>query len=95
MIWTDCDREGEAIGFDVVECVGNNKEVFRARFSALTKQDIEHAIQNLEKPQQSLADAVRVRQEVDLRVGASFTRFQTLTLRNYLSGARVISYGPC
>lgn len=83
MIWTDCDREGEAIGFDVMDVVSTRRkvEVYRARFSALTKQDIEHAINNLGRPQLSLAEAVRVRQEVDLRVGASFTRLQTLTIQ--------------
>jgi len=77
MIWTDCDREGEAIGFDVIDVINSKRkvDVFRAKFSALTKHDIEHAITNLVRPQKSLAEAVRVRQEVDLRVGASFTRF--------------------
>ena len=43
MIWTDCDREGEAIGFDVMDIVDKNKslDVYRAKFSALTKKDIE------------------------------------------------------
>ena len=81
MIWTDCDREGEAIGYDVIEAIGKESlEIYRAKFSALTKQDIEDAIDNLVKPQKSLSDAVKVRQEVDLRIGASFTRFQTLAL---------------
>jgi DNA topoisomerase-3 len=42
----DCDREGEAIAFDVAEIVkeANPKiQVLRAHFSALTKQDIERA----------------------------------------------------
>lgn len=37
-IWTDCDREGEAIGFDVTEIcrsVRRNIQVWRARFSAM------------------------------------------------------------
>jgi DNA topoisomerase III len=83
MIWTDCDREGEAIGFDIIDvCSVSAKQfdVYRARFSALTQSDIEHAFLNLARPQKSLSDAVRVRQEVDLRIGASFTRFQTLAL---------------
>lgn len=38
MIWTDCDREGEHIGAEVVrECqrVKRDIEVTRARFSAI------------------------------------------------------------
>ena len=39
LIWTDCDREGEAIGFDVIDVVKSKKpvEVYRAKFSALTR----------------------------------------------------------
>ena len=44
-------------------------------------------------------EAVEVRQELDLRIGASFTRFQTLYLRprfqQNLADSKVISYGPC
>ena len=46
VIWTDCDREGEAIGFDVIDVCRSacrqrdNLKVFRAHFSALTYQNI-------------------------------------------------------
>jgi len=56
-----------------------NLEILRARFSALTTEDITHAMDNLDVPNENLSDAVRVRQEIDLRMGASFTRFQTLS----------------
>jgi len=78
VIWTDCDREGEAIGLDIVKLATSVRpkiEVYRARFSALTREEIEFAINNLQRPNQMLAEAVRVRQEVDLRIGAIFTRF--------------------
>jgi DNA topoisomerase IA len=40
--------------------------------------------------------AVDVRQEVDLRVGAAFTRFQTLLLGERWSvTSSVLSFGPC
>lgn len=77
IIWTDCDREGEAIGYEVVDiCRGVNPKIkiLRAHFSALTKEDIERATQNLVPPNKHLADAVTVRSEIDLRIGASFTR---------------------
>ena len=69
--------------------------VYRAHFSALTKQEIEHAATNLTPPNKHLADAVSVRQEIDLRIGASFTRFQTLLVRDIVGAQGVISYGPC
>ncbi len=39
------------------------------------------AIQNLGPPNQNVNEAVNVRQELDLRIGAAFTRFQTLRLQ--------------
>ncbi len=78
IIWTDCDREGEAIGYDIIDickAVKPGIDIYRAHFSALTKEDLTNAATNLARPNQNLADAVRVRQEIDLRIGASFTRF--------------------
>ncbi|PIA28480.1 hypothetical protein AQUCO_06900036v1 [Aquilegia coerulea] len=113
VLWLDCDQEGENIAFEVVDvcCAVNPRlDVWRARFSALTSRDVYQAVQNLVRPNKWLADAVDVRQESDLRVGASFTRFQTQLLTNaYLinlnnsanahqaEGDRnhVLSYGPC
>jgi len=54
-------------------------------------------METLTEPDKNLSDAVKVRQEIDLRIGASFTRFQTLLLQNYLgsAGKQLLSYGPC
>jgi DNA topoisomerase-3 len=54
-------------------------------------------MESLTPPNQNLSDAVKVRQEIDLRIGAIFTRFQTLLLRELVDprGKNVISYGPC
>jgi hypothetical protein len=39
---------------------------------------------------------VRARTELDLRLGAAFTRLQTLTLQNEFEGLDgIMSYGPC
>jgi DNA topoisomerase-3 len=41
MIWTDCDREGENIGYEIASiCRGANRHISvkRARFSALIAQ---------------------------------------------------------
>jgi len=98
VIWTDCDREGEAIGYDIIDLCRKgrpNIKIHRAHFSALTKEEIEKAANNLKPPDRNLADAVSIRQEIDLRIGASFTRFQTLLLREITQRQGVISYGPC
>jgi DNA topoisomerase-3 len=56
VIWTDCDREGEAIGFDVIDICkqscqrSNNLKVLRAHFSALTFQNLSEAMNTLTPP---------------------------------------------
>ncbi|KAK2977892.1 hypothetical protein RJ640_022683, partial [Escallonia rubra] len=105
VLWLDCDREGENIAFEVVEvCMEANRQlnVWRARFSALIDREIHESVQHLVRPNQLFADAVDVRQEIDLRIGASFTRFQTMLLKDafvldFATDDRsiVLSYGPC
>ena len=50
IIWTDCDREGENIGYQIIEVcqsVNRNIRVFRAQFSEITPQSVNYAIQRL------------------------------------------------
>jgi DNA topoisomerase-3 len=92
VLWLDCDREGEAIAYEVLDiCLASraNLTIHRAHFSATTRNDIIFAFENLRKPNKLLADvnsllkrAVNARQEIDLRIGAAFTRLQTLAMRN-------------
>ncbi|GLT25089.1 hypothetical protein SLA2020_002420 [Shorea laevis] len=105
VLWLDCDREGENIAFEVIDvcrAVNHHLVIRRARFSALIDREIHHAAQNLVEPNQLFADAVDARQEIDLRIGASFTRFQTMLLRDKFNidfsaddKNLVLSYGPC
>ncbi|CAG8656060.1 42832_t:CDS:10 [Gigaspora margarita] len=100
MIWTDCDREGENIGSEIVAvCRGANSriKVSRARFSAIISQQIRHAWQSPVELDYRQANAVDARAELDLRIGAAFSRFQTLSLQNLFSELhnKVISYGSC
>lgn len=108
MIWTDCDREGEHIGSEIVEAVRKvNRSIIvrRARFSTLIPNQIRAAARDAAELDWLAAAAVEARIELDLRVGAAFTRLQTLGLQDeasvapaLLSGdgkSRVISYGPC
>uniref|UniRef100_A0A8C7JEH0 DNA topoisomerase n=1 Tax=Oncorhynchus kisutch TaxID=8019 RepID=A0A8C7JEH0_ONCKI len=73
-------------------------QVFRARFSEITPNSIRRACDMLTEPDGNVSDAVDVRQELDLRIGASFTRFQTLRLQKTFPASlanQLISYGSC
>lgn len=100
LLWLDCDLEGENIAFEVIKvCKEANPriDVYRARFSALVERDILRTLKFPDRPNARMNDAVDARQEIDLRIGAAFTRFQTLRLqRKYEDvGNSVISFGPC
>ncbi|KAI9005485.1 DNA topoisomerase [Phycomyces nitens] len=92
-IWTDCDREGEAIGGEVADvCLSVNSrlEIWRARFSAMQPAAIQRAAQSPSRLDQRQVDAVNVRSELDLRVGAAFTRIQTIRLRPMVGDRKCI-----
>jgi DNA topoisomerase-3 len=88
-------------------CLGANRSlrVMRARFSALTQQEVWRAVgTHLGDPDAAAAAAVQLRQEIDLRLGAAFTRFQTMALQDVFDFGEfakedgkgpLISYGPC
>lgn len=113
VLWLDCDREGENICFEVMGAAmpsmarqpagpaayspGPQQVVFRARFSAITAPEIKAAMSNLVAPNEAEALAVDARQELDLKVGVSFTRFQTRFFQGRYGNldASLISYGPC
>ncbi|EDV27024.1 uncharacterized protein TRIADDRAFT_22834 [Trichoplax adhaerens] len=101
IIWTDGDREGENIGHEIIsvcKAVKPRIEIHRARFSEITYRSIMRACENLTRPDNLQSDAVDVRQELDLRIGAAFTRFQTLRLQRIFAAHlkdQLISYGSC
>ena len=99
-IWTDCDREGEHIGTEVRKAAlqGNRDiQVKRAKFSNTERAHIINAAQRPINLDDRLADAVAARMEIDLRLGAIFTRFTTFTLQTMGSALadKIISYGSC
>jgi DNA topoisomerase-1 len=98
IIATDFDREGELIGVDAlnkIKEISPNIKAKRARFSALTKQEIEKSFSNLEDIHMDLALAGEARQDIDLIWGATLTRFISLASsrlgRQFLSVGRVQS----
>ena len=109
VIATDFDREGELIGLEALEeMLDANSElgsrdgvadaslrVQRARYSALTKEEIERAFGELDELSYPLANAGAARQDIDLLWGATLTRAVSLSTRrfgsNFLSVGRVQS----
>lgn len=102
VLWTDCDREGEYIASEIRQaCVAANPDIkiHRARFSEITVSSVQTAIQQLDVINERLVAAVSCRKEVDLRIGAAFTRFLSLRLQKvfpaHFTRNQVVSYGPC
>lgn len=101
IVATDYDREGELIGVEALDIVDRNvlqkihshPEIKRARFSALTPDDIRKAFSDLAEVDNDLAQSASAREEIDLFWGAVLTRFFSLTSnrlgRNFLSVGRV------
>lgn len=82
----------------VIESTGFNiNDVYRARFSSVTEKDVLNALDNLVRPNRDEAMAVDARQEIDLKVGVAFTRFQTSFFQGKYGNldARVISLVFC
>ena len=89
VIATDFDREGELIGLEALqEIVESNPElavskngdfadVKRARYSALTKDEIQRAFGSLDELSMPLANAGAARQDIDLIWGATLDRKST------------------
>ncbi|TGC11546.1 DNA topoisomerase [Methanolobus halotolerans] len=93
----DFDREGENIGFEARSIAQkvSKAPVKRARFSSLSAGEINQAFENLLEPDENLAMSAEARQILDLRMGAAFTRFLTLAVRERAHTKGVISIGPC
>jgi len=108
VIATDFDREGELIGLEALEQIveanpavvadgglATRPKVKRARYSALTKSEIERAFAEIDDLSFDLAYAGAARQDIDLIWGATLTRAVSLATRrfgsNFLSVGRVQS----
>lgn len=111
MIWTDCDREGECIGWEITQIAKNanprllDNNIYRAVFSHLERSHIIKAACNPQRLNMQAVDAVRTRIEIDLRAGFAFTRLLTNILKDKISNdpeytiknesKPIISYGTC
>ena len=81
-LWLDCDLEGENIGFEVISICQEwiqYDNVYRAKFSALTRQELVTAYENLQRPDKYQALCVDARQELDLKIGVTMSGEKTDT----------------
>ena len=93
-IATDFDTEGELIGkeaFELIRAVNKTVPIDRARFSAITKGELQHAFATTTELDFALAAAGEARQSIDLMWGASLTRFISLAAKR--GGANILSVG--
>ncbi len=93
-IATDFDTEGELIGkeaFELIRAVNPVVKVDRARFSAITPDEIRSAFGHTTGIDFDLAAAGEARQVIDLVWGASLTRFISLAARR--GGSNILSVG--
>lgn len=97
----DADVEGEAIAYEVMDVMKRANPgltFYRAWFSAVTREDLLNALRNLRSPDARLANKAFARMELDLTIGAAFTRTLTLLVEKHDGGlprGKFLSYGPC
>jgi len=105
-LWLDCDSEGENICYEVIYNAlpylnkRDYQQIYRAKFSSLTKKDLKAAFDNLrDYADKNVSLSVDARQVIDLKIGVSFTRFLTSSILPALSDLdesfNMLSYGPC
>ncbi len=98
IIATDFDREGELIGVEALSLIvkaNPSIKIKRARFSAITEEEVKKTFANPVEVDYNLAYAAEARQMLDLVWGTILTRFLSLsskqTGREFLSAGRVQS----
>jgi DNA topoisomerase III len=84
---------------DVRAEIHRMRRIFRAKFSALTRSDVDRAMAMgaLVSPNLDEARAVDARQVIDLKVGVAYTRFQNMHFHERYGNlnSAMISFGPC
>lgn len=88
---TDPDREGEAIGWNLVEHIGEGKKVFRVSFQEITKEAVKKAFENPREFDTKLIDAQVARRILDRIVGYKISPLLWKKVGSRLSAGRVQS----
>ncbi|MCE6959249.1 recombinase RmuC [Cereibacter sphaeroides] len=83
IVATDCDREGQLIGDEIVEFLGFRGETLRAIFNAEDPKSLQEAFGRLrpDREYRGLYDSGQAREQADQVTNLSLTRTATVTLK--------------
>ncbi len=90
-IATDPDREGEAIGWNLVQHIGADKKIFRVFFHEITKDAVKKAFENPQEFDTKKVDAQNARRVLDRIVGYQISPLLWKKVGSRLSAGRVQS----
>lgn len=88
---TDPDREGEAIGWNLAQAIGEGKKVFRVVFHEITKEAVLKAFKNVREFDPKKIDAQTARRVLDRLVGYQLSPLLWKKVGSGLSAGRVQS----
>ncbi len=90
-IATDPDREGEAIGWNLIEHIGKGKKVLRVVFNEITKEAVKKAFEHPREFDRKKVDAQNARRVLDRIVGYQISPVLWKKVGSRLSAGRVQS----
>ncbi|MBI3601587.1 MAG: type I DNA topoisomerase [Candidatus Omnitrophica bacterium] len=90
-IATDPDREGEAIGWNLIEHIGDGKKVKRVVFHEITKEAVKKAFEHPREFDRKKVDAQNARRVLDRIVGYQISPLLWKKVGSRLSAGRVQS----
>jgi len=88
---TDPDREGEAIGWNLIDHLGDEKKVYRVSFQEITKDAVLKAFENAREFDRKKIDAQIARRVLDRIVGYKISPLLWKKVGSRLSAGRVQS----
>ncbi len=88
---TDPDREGEAIGWNLAQQIGDGKKIFRVTFQEITKGAVKRAFEHPRDFNQNLISAQMSRRVLDRIVGYKISPLLWQKVGSRLSAGRVQS----
>ncbi|MDP2654871.1 MAG: type I DNA topoisomerase [Candidatus Omnitrophota bacterium] len=90
-IATDPDREGEAIGWNIVNHIGDGKKIYRVTFQEITKEAVKRAFEHPRKFDMNKINAQLARRILDRIVGYQISPLLWKKVGSRLSAGRVQS----